>query len=161
MSTPYGTIVGRVLDEGGPVGGATVAAIGSAHPHRDFAAVTSVDGTFRFGSMVPGPYRLEARMRGAVHSADVTVPPGGSSDIVIRLPPHGGEVLFVGDGRTRVTNFLQYPWRCICSLLITTATGATRIGTGWLAAPRLVVTAGHCVHLTDEGGWAVRVEVIP
>lgn len=161
MGTPYGSIVGRVLDDGGPVGGATVAAIGSAHPHRDFAAVTLADGTFRFGSMVPGLYRLEARLRGAVRSADVAVAAGGSSDVVIRLDPHGGEVLFVGEGRTRVTNFVQYPWRCICSLIITTGAGATRIGSGWFAAPRVVMTAGHCVYMADEGGWAARIEVIP
>ena len=161
MSTPYGNIVGRVLDDGGPVPGATVAAIGSAHPHRDFAAVTAADGTFRFASMVPGAYRLEARMRGAVRSADVSVAAGASADVVIRLGRRGGEVLFVGDGRTRVTNFLQYPWRCVCSLAITTATGTQRIGSAWLAGPRLVMTAGHCVYMADEGGWAAQVEVIP
>jgi V8-like Glu-specific endopeptidase len=161
MSTPYGSIVGRVLDDGGPVPGATVAAIGSAHPHRDFAAVTSVDGTFRFGSMVPGAYRLEARMRGAVRTADVQVPVGARADVVIRLGPRNGDLLFVGDGRVRVTNYLQYPWRCVCSLAITTATGIARIGSGWLASPRLVITAGHCVYMADEGGWAAQVEVIP
>jgi glutamyl endopeptidase len=27
--------------------------------------------------------------------------------------------------------------------------------------PRLVLTAGHCVYMADEGGWASRIEVIP
>ena len=162
MSTPYGTIVGRVVGAAGaPVPGATVAAIGSAQPHRDIAAITSADGTFRFGSMVPGLYRLEARASGTVRSADVAVAPGARADVEIRLGAADRDILLAGDQRMRVTNYLQYPWRCVCSLLITAANGSTRIGTGWLAAQRLVVTAGHCIHMADEGGWAARVEVIP
>ena len=65
------------------------------------------------------------------------------------------------DDRVRVTNNEVYPWRCICSLLITANTGAQYVGTGWLVAPRLVVTAGHCVFMSDEGGWASQIEVIP
>jgi V8-like Glu-specific endopeptidase len=65
------------------------------------------------------------------------------------------------DDRVRVTNNTAYPWRCICSLLITANTGAQYVGTGWLVAPRLVLTAGHCVFMSDEGGWATQIEVIP
>ena len=60
-----------------------------------------------------------------------------------------------------MTNNEVYPWRCICSLLITANTGALYIGTGWLAAPRLLLTAGHCVYMSDEGGWVPQIEVIP
>ena len=65
------------------------------------------------------------------------------------------------DDRVRVTNNEVYPWRCICSLLITAQNGSQWIGTGWLVAPRLVLTAGHCVYMADEGGWASQIEVIP
>ena len=65
------------------------------------------------------------------------------------------------DDRTRVTNNQAYPWRCVCSLLITANTGAQYIGTGWLVAPRLLLTAGHCVFMSDEGGWVTQIEVIP
>src|SRR5262249_50618952 len=34
-------------------------------------------------------------------------------------------------------------------------------GTGWLAAPNLVVTAGHCVFMHNQGGWATGVEIRP
>jgi glutamyl endopeptidase len=65
------------------------------------------------------------------------------------------------DDRVRVTNNQIYPWRCICSLLITANTGAQYLGTGWLVSPRLVLTAGHCVYMADEGGWVTQIEVIP
>jgi glutamyl endopeptidase len=65
------------------------------------------------------------------------------------------------DDRTKVTAVDQYPWRCICSLLITAQNGTQYLGTGWLVAPRLVLTAGHCVYMADEGGWAAQIEVTP
>ncbi|MGV1004990.1 MAG: trypsin-like serine peptidase [Candidatus Nanopelagicales bacterium] len=65
------------------------------------------------------------------------------------------------DERRRVTNTTEYPWRCICSLLITASTGAVYLGTAWLVAPRLLLTAGHCVYMADEGGWVRQIEVIP
>lgn len=53
------------------------------------------------------------------------------------------------------------PWRSICSLEIATPRGSFR-GTGWLAGPRLVMTAGHCVYRAAEfGGWATSIRVSP
>jgi V8-like Glu-specific endopeptidase len=71
------------------------------------------------------------------------------------------EAIIGTDERTRVTNTQDYPFRCICSLLITANNGSQYIGTGWLVAPRLLLTAGHCVYMHDEGGWAAQIEVIP
>lgn len=71
------------------------------------------------------------------------------------------EVILGTDDRTMITDTDQYPWRCICSLLITAQNGSGWIGTGWLVGPRLVLTAGHCVYMADEGGWASSIEVIP
>ncbi len=65
------------------------------------------------------------------------------------------------DERVRVTNNDVYPWRCISSLLITANTGTVYIGTGWLVSPRVLLTAGHCVYMSDEGGWVTQIEVIP
>jgi len=65
------------------------------------------------------------------------------------------------DDRVRVTNNQFYPWRCIASLLITSHNGTMYLGTGWLVAPRVLLTAGHCVHMADEGGWVTQIEVIP
>jgi V8-like Glu-specific endopeptidase len=71
------------------------------------------------------------------------------------------ESIIGNDDRVRVTNNTLYPWRCVCSLLITAQSGTQYIGTGWLVAPRLVLTAGHCVYMSDEGGWGSSIEVVP
>lgn len=55
----------------------------------------------------------------------------------------------------------NYPWRAICHLRITAADRSSLLGTGWLAAPRLVITAGHCVFQRFRGGWAQSIEVTP
>ncbi len=71
------------------------------------------------------------------------------------------EVVIGRDDRVRITNTTAYPWRTICSLLITARDGSRWIGTGWLVGPRAVITAGHVVYMHRHGGWARRIEVIP
>lgn len=171
MSTPLGSIVGRVLGPAGaPVSGATVAAVGSL-PGRDIAAITAADGTFRLGGMRPGAYHVEARGRGGLmRAADVVVAPGSPAAVEILLddggpapPPRPDTDMRVvaPDDRVRVTKNAEYPWRCICELRILARDGSRSTGTGWLVSPRVVVTAGQCVYRHDAGGWAVQVEVIP
>lgn len=53
------------------------------------------------------------------------------------------------------------PWRQICALRIVSKTNRTFVGTGWYIAPGVLATAGHCVFLQDEGGWAKSIKVIP
>jgi glutamyl endopeptidase len=66
------------------------------------------------------------------------------------------------EDRVQITNTTDFPWRCICSLVITAQDGNTAHGTGWLVGPRTVITAGHCVHSREDlGGWAASIEVIP
>jgi V8-like Glu-specific endopeptidase len=85
MSTTFGTIVGRVVGpSGSPIAGATVAVAGS-QPYRDIAVLTAADGTFRFGSVKPGTYRVEAHAHGGVGSADVAIDAGGQVDVVVRV----------------------------------------------------------------------------
>ena len=71
------------------------------------------------------------------------------------------EVVIGKDDRVQITNTTAYPWRTICSLIITARDGSRWIGTGWLVGPRTVVTAGHCVYMHGRGGWARSIEVIP
>ncbi len=71
------------------------------------------------------------------------------------------ELIIGSDDRVLVTNNEAYPWHCICSLLITAKNGGVYLGTGWLVSPRLLLTAGHCVYMHNEGGWASQIEVIP
>ena len=65
------------------------------------------------------------------------------------------------DDRVRINSTSVYPWRAICSLLITTKTNKNYIGTGWFIGPGTVVTAGHCVYIHNEGGWAKSIKVMP
>ena len=67
--------------------------------------------------------------------------------------------------RRQVTNTGQSPFRKICDLLITAADGTRHSGTGWFIAPRLVVTAGHCVAVfrphTPAHGMVNKILVMP
>ncbi|MGE3359367.1 MAG: serine protease [Acidimicrobiia bacterium] len=71
------------------------------------------------------------------------------------------EVIIGSDDRVRIRNTTAAPWRRLCALRITFPSGRTYRGTGFLIGPRAVATAGHCVYLHSEGGWAQKVEVIP
>ncbi|RYF71781.1 MAG: serine protease [Cytophagaceae bacterium] len=71
------------------------------------------------------------------------------------------EVIIGTDDRVRIANTTIYPYRAICALRITAADGTRWIGTGWMVGPRTVITAGHCVFLHNNGGWARSIEVIP
>lgn len=166
MSTQFGTIVGRVVDPAGaPVPGATVAAIGAANLTRDIAAVTGSDGTFSLPGMLPGAYHVEARAGGTAGAQNVVVGPGAPIGVEIHFggPRYDRDIMRVlgPEDPVRVTKCDQYPWRCICSLEILARDGSRSTGTGWLVAPRVVVTAGQCVFLHEAGGWASQVEVIP
>lgn len=80
-----------------------------------------------------------------------------------RLPRAAGavETVFGADERQRIAETALAPWRMLCALAITAPMGRF-VGTGWLAGPRTVVTAGHCVyHLGDMGGWASEIAVSP
>lgn len=71
------------------------------------------------------------------------------------------EVVLADDDREQITDTTAFPWRCICHLVITAPDNSRWVGTGWLASPRLVITAGHCVFLYGAGGWARQIEVYP
>jgi glutamyl endopeptidase len=65
------------------------------------------------------------------------------------------------DERVEVVDTQQVPYSWICALTITAADGSEWLGTGWCAAPGLVITAGHCVYLHNCGGWATAIRVDP
>lgn len=93
--------------------------------------------------------------------------PGGESgmeasdEVVVAEAVAVLEVILGTDDRVRITKTADIPWRRICALRITFPTGAVYRGTGFLIGPRAVATAGHCVYLHNQGGWARKVEVIP
>ncbi len=62
----------------------------------------------------------------------------------------------------RDTRDQRYPWaRKICSLIVTTQAGQRLRGTGWIAGPRLILTAAHNLYIHERGGWPSSVTVIP
>jgi V8-like Glu-specific endopeptidase len=71
------------------------------------------------------------------------------------------EVVIGADDRVRINNTAKLPWSGVCQLNIRAKNGQRFIGTGWLIAPRCVITAGHCVFIRSAGGWADRIEVSP
>lgn len=71
------------------------------------------------------------------------------------------EVIIGTDDRVRITQTAQTPWKRICALRIRFPSGATYRGTGFFIGPRAVATAGHCVYLHNQGGWARSIKVIP
>jgi glutamyl endopeptidase len=83
--------------------------------------------------------------------------------LVIPRPPVRSSALesIIGpDDRVRVFDTDLDPWRRICALRMQAPNGSPFIGTGWLAGPRTVITAGHCVYDNVEmGGWAVQIEL--
>lgn len=71
------------------------------------------------------------------------------------------EVVIGTDDRVRIQATRSFPWRAICSLLITARDGSRWIGTGWLISPRTLITAGHVVFIHSRGGWVRSIDVIP
>jgi V8-like Glu-specific endopeptidase len=71
------------------------------------------------------------------------------------------EVIIGSDDRVRIHKTTEVPWRRICALRITFKNGSVYRGTGFFIGPRTVATAGHCVYLHNQGGWAQKIEVIP
>jgi len=74
----------------------------------------------------------------------------------------GQSILGPVDRRTEISDPTSYPWRLICSLEITASDGEVYLGTGWIAGPKLIITAGHCVYeRRSMKGWAQSIKIYP
>jgi V8-like Glu-specific endopeptidase len=73
------------------------------------------------------------------------------------------EAVIGNDDRVKVAKAMlsANPWRQICSLRIKSKSGQVYAGTAWFIGPKTLATAGHCVYLQKDGGWAASIEVIP
>ena len=73
------------------------------------------------------------------------------------------EAIIGNDDRVRVSaeHTARNPFRQICSLRIQSQSGRNYVGTAWFISPRVLATAGHCVYLQDDSGWAQSITVIP
>ena len=104
----------------------------------------------------------EPMIRGLGETAPVPLPdPGIPMACSLHFQDGPMETVCGHDGRVQVGEDGTPPWRMICQLIITMGNGATSRGTGWFISPRTVMTAGHCVHSSRNGGWVRSVEVIP
>ncbi len=111
-----------------------------------------------------------AATEGARGNADETVSRAvrafvrtGKSEQPLRPTPGPGipglETVIGDDERVRIVDTDLLPWRMICALRLKGPTGSA-VGTGWLAGPKTILTAGHCVHhLPFFGGWVQSIDV--
>lgn len=65
------------------------------------------------------------------------------------------------DDRRPIADTTEFPWQSICSLKGRMKDGTPLQGTGWLAGPQTVITAGHCLNHPQLDGWVDEVTVIP
>ncbi len=102
-------------------------------------------------------------------SSSVSAPSMGLSPNVVAEPRAGVPLPTSGvqpnsiigaDNRIKITDTTSYPWRTVTKLIVTFPKGKGGC-TGTIIAAKYVLTAGHCVHNKDYGGWAKKIEVIP
>jgi len=80
------TITGRVRDAAGQaIVGASVAITDSDQPHRDIAAITRADGSFKLSGLKPGNYTLQAHHEGKFAAVSAQLGSEGAADVEIKL----------------------------------------------------------------------------
>jgi len=104
---------------------------------------------------------LRLLQQAAARPGGESLPESDPANAVIEEASAVLEVIIGRDDRIRVMNTSANPWRRVCALRIEFPTGATYRGTGFLIGARAIATAGHCVYLHSQGGWARRVLVYP
>ena len=65
------------------------------------------------------------------------------------------------DGRKKISNTTDSPYRNICYVKATFADGYSVQGSGTLVYFNVLLTAGHLVYKKDHRGWAKTVQVYP
>ena len=65
------------------------------------------------------------------------------------------------DGRILITSTTTFPWRAQAKLFVTFPNGRISGCSGTLIQAKYLLTAGHCVHNKDYGGWYKKIEVVP
>lgn len=100
--------------------------------------------------------RAEAGLPSAVR-----LPEAAHAEPLLPVPPLLPKDIIGRDDRLPVPDVRQSPWRWVCQLWMEDAFGTKRTGTGWLAGPSTVFTAGHNLRYTVQGHEAKRVWVMP
>lgn len=118
------------------------------------------------------PYYTPPRRRPRMINEAAVLESIDSSEIPVALPDvavasFGDSSFFeavIGqDDRVKVDKSLlsANPWRQICSLKIQSKSNQFYVGTAWFIGPKTLATAGHCVFMKNDGGWAKSIEVVP
>jgi glutamyl endopeptidase len=70
-------------------------------------------------------------------------------------------IVIGSDDRSQITNTTAFPYSAICYIEIVFPNNNAYIGTAWMYAKNVAMTAGHCVYSASDGGWAKSVTVYP
>jgi glutamyl endopeptidase len=101
--------------------------------------------------------RSEGFRRGRVPHALRNPRLGVAGDLEFAKP----QFTFGQDDRVLIQDTSVIPWRCVCQLMIEGLHGPDVCGTGWMAGPRTVITAGHNLFSRATGHRATKVWVMP
>lgn len=104
---------------------------------------------------------LETGEAGSDEFSDGESSESGETNEAMQQQIEAMEMVIGADDRVRINDTTKTPWKRICHLRITAANGKAFLGTGFFIGPRTIVTAGHCVYLHNEGGWAKNIVVTP
>jgi len=75
--------------------------------------------------------------------------------------PFRSDIVMGADQRVRVTPTTGFPNRARARIVMSFSDGYVADCSGNLVASKYVLTAGHCIHSQDHGGWATSVSVFP
>lgn len=116
--------------------------------------------TARLMPVLPAPTPVMELLPDAGHSGMVAMRRIiGPSPAVGTMESAVAEAIILGDDRVQVVDTLVHPFRWLCRLEITAATGSKWLGTGWFISPGVIATAGHCVFIHNHGGWVQSIAV--
>jgi glutamyl endopeptidase len=101
--------------------------------------------------------------RGALDSGVVTKPKSWWQSLLGSFDSKVSSIIGDEDDRTPLFNTRISPWRMVCALEIEFADlDRPRHGTGWLAGPNCIATAGHCLFDHEHKlGEAIAISVFP